>query len=126
MRLRAPDPATLFACAGRSLFALMGARVDESAEAWEQTIEIDSIDVESLLVDWLSELLFLFETTGGVVEAVCMESWIPTALRASVRCRRLVGSTRFHVKAVTYHGLSVRQDGSGPDAPWCAEVTLDI
>jgi SHS2 domain-containing protein len=122
LRLRAAAPDALFACAGEAMFALTGVTVDADAPATERTVRIQAPDMESLLVDWLNELVYLFETTGEVFTEIEVVGWSPEELEAIVRGRRPLDAPRLHVKAVTYHDLAVRPDGDG----WLAQVTFDI
>lgn len=120
LRVRAESPARLFACAGMALFALTGAAA-ETVEV-EQAVTVESPDVESLLVDWLSELVYLYETGGCAFHEIEVTEWSPQRLVATVRGGRPAGPPRLHVKAVTYHDLAVGEAGGG----WEAQVYLDI
>jgi SHS2 domain-containing protein len=121
LHVKAPTLPALFACAARALFALVGSMpTGEALQSFEVTIE--SVDVESLLVDWLSELVYLYETSGLVCDTACVLAWSPQRLHARVEGRRATQAPRLHVKAVTYHGLSVRESPTG----WEATLYLDI
>ena len=118
----------LFAEAGRGLVELMvpnAAEVDAPAVR-EQAMTLVGESVESLLVDWLSELVFLFETRQIVARQLQVRvDQAGPALRATVAGPRL--DRRRHrlgheVKAVTYHQLSVRRGEAG----WEARVIFDI
>jgi SHS2 domain-containing protein len=125
---------------------LRGATLDElfaaAAEAFTDTItplqgveprraeEIDvaAPELDLLLVDFLSELLYRFDTRG----------WLTRRADAGVRERdggwqlegTLVGErhddarhpVRVLVKGITYHGLAVRRSDNG----WRADVVFDI
>ncbi len=122
LRVRAGSAARLFACAGEALFALVGATVDETSPPEERPVRLHAPDAENLLVDWLNELVYLYETTGLAFTTIDVSTWTPTGLEATVQGRRPTGPPRLHVKAVTYHELAVRPDGDG----WLAQVTFDI
>lgn len=124
VRLWAPTPAALFACAAHAIFALAGAlpAVPDAEAIDQRTVELTAIDAESLLVDWLNELVYLYETSGLAWNDATLEEWAPTALRAVVCGRRVTGAPRLHVKAVTYHGLTLRAQPEG----WTATVYFDI
>jgi SHS2 domain-containing protein len=94
----------------------------------ERPFEVDAAGLDLLLVAWLEELLFRFETTGVLYargEASVEgkgESW---SLRARMRGERFDAARhplRVQVKAVTYHGLEVARDEQG----WRARVIFDI
>ncbi len=80
-------------------------------------VEIESPDIETLLTDWLSELLYLFE-----VEEIVFAKFSVNRIEKTDSGFSLTGSAsgesidisrhKFdtQVKAVTYHGLEIKQD----------------
>ena len=61
IRVRAPDLAGLFAGAATGMFGLLAPLTDVARTlAWE--FHHDAVDAETLLVDWLNELLFEAES----------------------------------------------------------------
>ncbi len=77
-----------------------------------------------MLFDWLTELLYIFETERLVLAQFSVRL-TAAGLSAVVRGEPL-DTTRqvfaHEVKAITYHGLKVEQTASG----WQAEVIVDI
>jgi len=122
MRVRSASAATLFACAGQAMFALIGAESDRESFAAQRTVTLDAPDIESLLVDWLNELVYLHETTGEVYPECRVIEWTPTSLSATITGYQPSQSPALHVKAVTYHELQVREEQDG----WMAQVYCDI
>src|SRR5437870_968675 len=61
LRIRAPDLDTLFAEAGRALFAIIVEDLDAVDLIQEVQIELAGDDREFLLFDWLKELLYRFD-----------------------------------------------------------------
>ncbi len=125
LRIRAPDAPRLFACAARALFWLVGALDDAALEeppARQFDVQLSAPDAESLLVEWLSELIWLYETSGLICAEAAVHSWTPQSLSATLFGRPPVQLPRLHVKGVTWHGLEVGADADG----WTASVTLDI
>lgn len=118
------DAGSLFVNAARAMMAI-AADDDPVAETAERAIEIDGEDYESLLVNWLSELLYLFDAGEFVAATIEVQTISPARLTA-----RLSGEPRdparhrwkLIVKAVTYHALEVKNTGAG----WEARVFLDI
>jgi SHS2 domain-containing protein len=94
----------------------------------ERAFEVEEASLDLLLVTWLEELLFRFDTTGVLyphgeasVEGTG-ESW---SLRARMRGERFDAARhplKVQVKAITYHGLEVACDDQG----WQARVIFDI
>jgi len=83
-------------------------------------------DCAELLVVWLQELLYRFETRRLVPLQVDVREARPGAVRAAVRFGRFDPArhvARHEVKAVTYHELCVRRD---PDGAWTARLILDV
>ena len=120
----APTPALLFETAALALFEIAA----DTAAAEARTslpVEVTGEDYPSLLVNFLSELLYLFDTGRFVPAQVRVEAVSPTAISA-----RLSGQARdparhpwkLIVKAVTYHGLEVVDRGDR----WTARVFLDV
>lgn len=124
LRVRADSLDELFADAGRGLTAMLVANIDAVAPRDEHRFALDGENVDYLLFDWLSELLFAFESsrmlfseidvriTDGQLEAVCRGEPANPARH----------QMEHEVKAITYHGLRVEQQ----NGDWLAEVIVDI
>lgn len=80
--------------------------------AVEREIDLRAEDVELLLVEWLSELLYLGEREGVVFVEFDMQDVRSTALRAIVRGGRSE-EHHTHIKAVTFSELDVAQTDRG-------------
>lgn len=122
VRVWAPTWSELFACVAQALTAVGESTPDPSRPPVTHTLAIAADDAESLLVDWLSELLYLQEVTGCHLEHFAIAEVSQTALTAVVTGRPLATPPRVHVKAVTYHQLRV----APVDGGWLAEVFFDI
>ena len=89
------------------------------------TVEVEATDAEALAVDWLNELLYLYEAEGFVPVDVSVETTEDgSKLTAQCRGERVNTAARelvTEVKAATYHGVSVRHDGE-----WRVQVILDV
>jgi SHS2 domain-containing protein len=85
-----------------------------------KTIALEAADQEALLADWLSELVFLAETEDFVPQRIDELVLREQSLEAVVRGRR--GHPAPLVKAVTYHGLELREEADG----WRASIVLDV
>lgn len=119
----APDLGELFAEAAVALVGVMGS--PSSTDTVATDVSLEATDLDALMVDWLSEILFLFEARELVV--------VGARVHATERPCRLDGSIdgvsteRFEqkgpaVKAVTYHGLELKQTAAGYEAT----VYLDV
>lgn len=113
------DLAELFANAAYALFALEGALDAQSTLTRE--IRVEGIDREALLVNWLSELLFLQETRHETYQRFDITKLTDTELEATVWGAQAQPATKF-IKAVTYHDLKIEQTEKG----WQATVVVDV
>jgi SHS2 domain-containing protein len=83
-------------------------------------VELAEPDHALLLVDWLSELVFLAEIAGFVPERVASFELADRGLRATIEGRR--DGPRHLVKAVTLNKLALEQEGGR----WHGRVVLDV
>jgi SHS2 domain-containing protein len=118
------DRRELFENAAFAVFAMEGAAVPDSvSQAGEikRPVQVSGIDYESLLVNWLSELLYLQESNRETYHRFVIQELSPTSLRAEV-----YGAPGIHidklVKAATYHNLKIEQTREG----WQATVVVDV
>jgi SHS2 domain-containing protein len=79
------------------------------------------MDYESLLVNWLTELLWLQESHHETYQRFNIETLSPTALRAQVFGTPMTGVDKI-IKAVTYHNLEIKQTREG----WQVVVVVDV
>ena len=121
LRLAGPTLAGLFRCAALGMARLTGDAPSAGARS-VRTVTLAAPDLESLLVDWLNELVYLAEVDALYFDQVTIEEISATALSALVGGRPVQEPPTVQVKAATYHQLSIRQD----DAGWQAEVFFDI
>ncbi len=94
--------------------------VDSVGEPAFHNVELVGRDGALLLVDWLSELVFLAEVAGFVPERVASFELADGRLRATVQGHR--AHPRHLVKAVTLNKLVLEQEGGR----WHGRVVLDV
>ncbi len=115
LKVWAPDLPLLFAQAAEGMYWLMETTL-ESSPPVERVIEIEGADVESLLVGFLSELLYLGESEGlgfNQFEVAFQEYHLRIdRLHAVVRGGKITAQKK-EIKAVTYHNLEVRHTEQG-------------
>lgn len=123
VRIRAASGAEFFEEAARAFLALLLDLDSSSAEPRrELPLHLEAEDAESLLVDFLNELIFLFDTQRMVVSEIVVEDArleSPASLRATLRGETFDASrhtARTAVKAATFHGLEVRRNSEGVEA----------
>jgi len=91
----------------------------------EFSIEVQATDREALLVNWLSELNYLFLTRKELFNCFQVNQINDEHLTATVRGEKLNLDRHeiyTEVKAVTYHKLYVKETGQG----WEAQVIFDL
>lgn len=124
LRVTAPDLATVFCEAAQGLFSIIVEEIPRGVSSRRLDFRLEAEGAAFLLVDWLSELLYVFETKRLLLDAFEVDLH-ETRLTATALARPLdEDRDRLlrEVKAVTYHGLRVEATQSG----WLAEVILDI
>lgn len=107
VRVRGETLEELFAEAARAMSFVISER---APEGWPQShrVELDVPDTEQLLVDWLSELLYLFEVKKFYAQEAEIESIDANRLAATVRGVQMKGVFPCaEIKAVTQHLLSI-------------------
>lgn len=124
LRISAPDLNSLFADAGKALFATIVADLDDIRLEQVQEIRVEGTARDYLLFDWLNELLYQFEAQGMLFaqfDVTVSDSGLTALVRGEpVDFDRHQMSNE--VKAITYHHLTVEQTPDG----WRAEVIVDI
>ena len=107
----APDLSGLLEQCARGMQALSGARLDPKAQSVWQTLELSAADPESLLVSFLSELLYISEQESLGFEAYELHL-AGLELQARLQTRALVDLDK-EIKAVTYHNLVIESSPQG-------------
>ncbi len=113
LRVRGRDLSSLYLNAARGLSHLLQAiPVEPLAEPVDVCLSLQADDMETLMVDWLDEILYLTEREGRCWQVQSLNVERPPGLRAHVRC---VGDRlpQRAIKAVTYAGLSIVESAAG-------------
>lgn len=114
----------VFANAARALFSLI-TELDDVSEDIKCDVEIDGKDRESLLLEWLNELIYLFDTRHILLKKFDVKSLSGTHLKAACYGEKVDPSRhriKTGVKAATYHMLRIDKDDKG----YKAQVIFDI
>jgi SHS2 domain-containing protein len=118
------DLKTLFENAGEAFFHLI-TDMRRVRRRVERKIEIKGESLERLMVDWLSELLYLHDVENLLFREFKIESVGEDGLRAMVRGEPFqegVHVIKTEVKAVTYHQIKVRKENGN----WRAQIIFDL
>jgi SHS2 domain-containing protein len=120
LRIYGRDLRELFANAAYAMFSQL-AEITRLGHTIERIVRVQGTDCESLLVNWLNELLYLHETEGEVYSAVRIVELSSDCLEATVHgapCEEIYTI----IKAATYHNLRINETGKG----LVATVVFDV
>jgi SHS2 domain-containing protein len=111
LRVYGRDWRELLVNAAAGMFSLI-AHWDDVPPSTEHHISLTSVDSETLLVDWLGELLYLHEIEGEVYFEFEIPSASPTSLQAIAKGtdQWIPGTT---IKAVTFNELQITTTDAG-------------
>lgn len=113
-----------FANVAYGMFSLI-TDLGQVREETSRYVEAEGSDVESLVVAWLNELLFMFDVEGILFSRFDILELTATRLKADVygekadRSRHVLSGG---IKAATYHMLRVSKD----DGRWRIRVIFDV
>ena len=116
----------LFANAAEALFDVMiEIKTGREAAKRQKKITVKGTDVSDLLINFLREILYLFNGAGWVVGHCKIKECGNKRLKAQLRgepYNKKKHSMQTEIKAVTYSGLSMEKQKSG----WKARVIFDV
>src|SRR3989344_8783777 len=98
-----------------------GAGYSGEGEKTKREIEISSFDLPALLVDFLSEVLYLTETEQEVYQKIQFQECGEKHIKAVLICQK-IKKIETQIKGVTYHDLKVKKI----DNRWQAVVLFDV
>jgi SHS2 domain-containing protein len=113
-----------FVNAARAMIYLI-VELDSIDPREEVPVEVQGTDPESVLVNWLSELLYLHDAEGWLFRDFEIRSLHDHSLSAVARGESFQRSRhqgKLLVKAITYHQLTLERTPRG----WRAQVYVDI
>jgi SHS2 domain-containing protein len=126
--LEAPTLEVLFEEALRALLMTIFERPPEKGES-EHSVRLSAPDLETLLVRWINELVFLIQGDGFVpvhsglgIEVSGEEDFSLEASLTGAPLDLEGHGWQGEIKSATFHGLDVRQDGKD----WRTRVILDV
>jgi len=114
------DLAELFINAAYGMFDLM-VDVEELRPVIRRDFDLEAFDVETLLIDWLSGLLYEHEMRGEVYKHFEVHMVTPQHLKASAYGTNSVKPHRL-IKAVTFHDLQIERTSDG----YRAQIVFDV
>jgi SHS2 domain-containing protein len=124
LRVWAPDLNQLFTESARGMNALAGIRLAEKPRV-RRLFSLSSPDVVSLLVSFLSELVYISEQDRLAFDQINLsldlEAGSPYIMSATLRGAPILSLDKA-IKAVTYHNLKIQQSTRGYEI----EIVFDV
>lgn len=123
IRARAPTLDAVFGEASRALMQVMYG--EDRRDGITREIDLDAPDMESLLCDYLSEVLFVSETEGLVFSKADVHIENGTHIHAVLtgeefdKERHNKGT---EVKGISYSGMSIQKDAKG----YMLDILFDV
>ena len=99
--------------------------MENIGEELKYDVEVVSEDRESLLVEWLNELIYLFDAEHVLLKNFDVQSLSNTRLKVTCYGEKIDPSRhklKTEVKAATYHMLRIDKDNKG----YKAQIIFDI
>jgi SHS2 domain-containing protein len=118
--VRGRNLAELFAHAAHALCAIQGQPAG-TQQTVRREVEVSGVDRETLLVNWLNEILYLQDVHRESYSGFEVIAISDTSLRASLRGEPSASSRRT-IKAVTFHGLEIERLSDA----WEATIVVDV
>ena len=118
------DAKELFSNAALALFSLI-TEPESIEEKLQLDLEVSSEDMDSLLVEWLNELIYLFDVERILFNRFDIRSLTRNELDATCYGEGIDSikhKIKLGVKAATYHMLKLEQNRDG----YKAQIILDI
>ena len=124
IRCRASTLEQLFECAARAMFEII-APIGEVNAVDTVNVSVEAGGLEELLVNWLEELLYIWESKRMLLARFSISTISPERLEGEVVGERY-DATRHElhteIKAATYHGLRVEHKGDA----WEVQIIFDV
>lgn len=114
----------VFENAAVGMFSLIS-DLEKIREDNDFNIEIEAEDRETLLVEWLNELIYLYDSQELLLKSFRITSLKETALRGIAYGEHIDPSRHdlnADIRAATYHMLKIKKDPDG----WIAEIIFDV
>lgn len=112
----------LFKNAMIGMFKSASYEPEAKSKEYKVKIQVKSIDISSLLIDFLNEILYFCETKKEVYEKINFKKFSDNEIEAELVGKKLK-RMGVHIKGVTYHQLDISKNENGI---WQATILFDI
>ena len=124
VRIVGNSQADLFANSGFALFEVM-ADIDKIEAAERLSLEVEGSDRDDLMVNWIRELLYLYQGSGYLLKEFKINEVKDTLVKAEVAGEK-IDPDRHEIKqeiaAVAFHKSRMQKTGN----QWIAQVIFEI
>jgi len=112
LQITASTKEELFQGALAGMASIIDAQLSKKAQIVKENIEVQSLDFNTLLVDFLSEVLAKIDISHIVFNKLKIKKLTDNSLQTEIEGQKsdYLGQ---EIKAVTHHGLEIKQDKSG-------------
>ena len=114
----------VFANAASGLFSLI-ADLDDVKEDTQREIELSTEDEDFLLVEWLNELIYIFDVEHIIFSRFEIDDLTSNKIKARCFGEELKHgkyTLKREIKAATYHMMRIHKDNSG----YSVQVIFDV
>jgi SHS2 domain-containing protein len=102
----------LFQGALAGMVSIIDAKLSKNAQIVKESIEVQSLDFNALLVDFLSEVLAKTDISHAVFNKLKIKKLTDNFLQTEIEGQKIDYFGQ-EIKAATHHGLEIKQDKSG-------------
>ncbi|MBM2805185.1 MAG: hypothetical protein HW419_3078 [Deltaproteobacteria bacterium] len=124
VRIVGNSQADLFAASGFALFDVM-ADIDKIEATERLSLEVEGSDRDDLMVNWIRELLYLYQGSGYLLKEFKINEVKDTLVKAEVAGEK-IDPDRHEIKqeiaAVAFHKSRMQKTGN----QWIAQVIFEI
>lgn len=118
------DLKELFLNSARALISELG-KIKRKVKKTKLSLKVNGIDKESLLINWLQELLYNFYVRGLIYDSAKITKLKEKELSAEVQCIKFTPASfqpLKEIKAVTYHDVHIKRNDGG----FSVKIVFDI
>ena len=105
----------------KAMFEACQPEIDSQSPLINRQIQIKADNIESSLIDFLSEIIYLSDVNNEAYFKVNFETLTDKELRAEIKGQK-VKSFQTEIKAATWHDLEIKKENN----QWQAIILFDI
>lgn len=108
MRALGETKEKLFINAAKGMMEILQSKIQTPPSKYQRNIRVKSVDLNALLVDFLSEVLYLIQTNKEIYDKIKFEEFTDNELEARLFGNK-IESFGEDIKGVTHHDLKIEQ-----------------